>query len=148
MTFFCYSSADNSRHTRRVPLTIERGLDLIVIHILYENHHDWRRNESSRVLTMWNIDMFVIQGQMNLDIMIGDHSKSKMTEILRSNTFCKYIHDWRRNESARVVTRSNIAIFVIQGQIILEILIGFCPLKIELDSDFKVKHILYKNHHD
>ena len=70
---FCNSRADNLRHDVRISPKIELDRDLKVKHILYKNHYDWR------------------------------------------------------NKSARVVTRSNIAIFVIQGQIILEILVGFCP---------------------
>ena len=53
-----------------------------------KNHYDWRRNKSARVVKRSNIAIFVIQGQITLDIIIGFNPKSNLFEILRSNTFC------------------------------------------------------------
>ena len=50
-------------------IKFELRQDLIVIHILYKNHQDWRRNERNRVATRWHIDFFDIQGHITLDIL-------------------------------------------------------------------------------
>ena len=70
-SYFCNSRADNFGHNRQISPKIELGRDLKVKHIMYKNHYDWRRNESARVVTRSNIAIFVIQGEIILEILVG-----------------------------------------------------------------------------
>ena len=67
---FCNSRADNSGNTGRISPKIGLDRDLKVKHILYKNHYDWRRNERARVVTRSNIAIFVIKGEIILEILV------------------------------------------------------------------------------
>ena len=85
-------------------IKFELRQDLIVIHILYKNHQDWRRNERSRYKVTYRFSCnsrahnfghtWLIKPIIELDWDL------KVKHILHKNH-----HDWRRIESIRVVTR-------------------------------------------
>ena len=128
IAIFDNSRADNSGDTGRIFPKINLDLDLKVKHILCKNQFDWRRNENARVVTRWNIAIFENSRADNSGNIGPIFPKIEVDLDLKvKHILCKNQFYWIKSKSDSFVTRWIIAIFVIQGQIILEIQVGFFP---------------------